>query len=253
VRGLDRVREGGDVESVLEEIVAARSVGTELKDMFGGPRDWVDGAVPPAVFVLTNALFHMRVALWCVGVAELVIVLIRLVRRETLRHAVSGVIGVGVCIGFAVWLGAGGFFLPGIIINAVYALVFLGSIMFGHPLVGVILRVVSDKPAAWHDHPRVKRAYVEATLGWAAMFAVRAVVQETLRQLHLLGWLAVAKIAMGYPLYLAVLAGTLPYVKWRTRDVPVPEVPDEASEDASEDAAEPEAEPRGEDARADAP
>jgi hypothetical protein len=248
VKGLERLREGGDVESVLEEVVAARSVGTELKDMFGGPRDWIDGAVPPAVFVLTNAVFHLRAALWAVGVAELVIVLIRVVRRETLRHAVSGVFGVGICVLFALKFGSGGFFLPGIIINVLYAVGFLASITFGHPLVGVILRLVHEKPKEWHEHPTVRRAYVEATLAWAAMFAVRAIVQETLRRLHLIGWLAVAKIAMGYPLYLAVLAGTLPYVKWRTRDVPEPVV-----EPESDLAAEPEPEAGGEDARADAP
>ena len=83
-----------DVEKVLEEVVAARSVGTDLKDLFGGPRDWIDGAVPPAVFVLTNAMFGLRAALWTVLFAEVVIVGIRLVRRETLRHAFSGVVGV---------------------------------------------------------------------------------------------------------------------------------------------------------------
>jgi intracellular septation protein A len=241
VKGLEHLHDGADVETVLEEVVAARRVGTDAKDLFGGPRDWVDSAVPPIAFVIGNAIGGLTPALWAALAAEAVIVLIRLARRETLRHAFSGAFGVGISVLVAKWTGsARNFFIPGILINATYAVAFLVSVAVRHPLVGVIMRVVYEKPREWHDHPRVRRAYAEATVAWAAMFGLRAVVQETLRRLDKTGWLAVTKIAMGWPLYLAALGLTLPYVKRRTADVPVPEeVADEVAEEPV--AAEPEA------------
>jgi intracellular septation protein A len=239
-------REGATVDEVLQEVLAARAGGNDIKELFGGPRDWIDAMVPTVVFVLGNAFFSLRAAAIAAGGAMAVIVVIRLARRETLRHAFSGVVGVAVAGLFALKTHkAKNFFLPGIIINAVYAVVFFASVAFGRPIVGLILRMFSDKPASWHEHPAVRRAYVEVTLLWGLTFALRVVVQETLRRLDLVGWLAVTKIAMGYPLYLGALALTLPYVKRRTASVPVPEV--------AEPAAEAEAEGGGEDAEADAP
>ncbi|MDQ1713701.1 MAG: hypothetical protein QOE45_3151 [Frankiaceae bacterium] len=234
------------LEEVLEDVIAARRAGTDPKELFGGPRDWIDSAVPPIAFVVGNAVGGLREAVWAAAVAVVVVVLVRLVRRETLRHAFSGVFGVGIAIGIAKATGqAKNFFLPGIIINAAYALAFVVSVVVGHPLVGAIMRLVLERPKAWHEHPRVKRAYAEATLGWAGISILRVVVQEGLRRADQVGWLAGTKIAMGWPLYLAALAVTKPYIDRRTRDVPVPE--------GSDDAAEPEAEGGGEDAAADAP
>ena len=244
MKGLDKAREGADVDDVLEEVVAARRAGTDPKELFGGPRDWVDGMVPPIAFLIANLFGGLRTAVYVALGAAAVMVVVRLVRRETLRHAFSGVLGVGIAALFAARTGkAENFFLPGIIINVVYGLGFLVSAAVGHPLVGVIMRLVwTERPKEWHTHPAVKRAYVEATIGWAVVFLLRAVVQESLRRAGLLGALTAAKIAMGWPLYLGALALTLPYVKWRTRHVPVPESPaepeaGESGADAGEDAA----------------
>lgn len=235
-----------DVDTILDEVIAARRTGTDPKELFGGPRDWVDSAVPPIAFVIGNAVGGLREAIWAAAASVVIVVGIRLVRRETLRHAFSGVFGVAIAIGIAKATGqAKNFFLPGIIINAAYAVAFILSVVFGHPIVGAIMRLVLERPKAWHEHPRVKRAYAEATLGWAGVSVLRVVVQEGLRRADKVGWLAGTKIAMGWPLYLAALALTKPYVDRRTKDVPIPEESDQA--------AEPEAETSGTDAAADAP
>ena len=244
MKGLPKVREGADVDEVLEEVVAARRAGTDPKELFGGPRDWLDSAIPPIAFLIANLVGGLRVAVYVALATAGVMVLIRLVTRETVRHAFSGVFGVGIAAGIAAWTGrAENFFLPGIVINVVYGSAFLLSVLLRKPLVGVIMRVVLERPKEWHDHPVVRRAYAEATIGWAAVFLVRAGVQEGLRQAEQLELLTVAKIAMGWPLYLGALALTLPYVKRRAREVPVPESAgeDEAEtggEDAGDDAAE---------------
>lgn len=243
---LDRARELGeerDVDAILEEVITARKAGTDPKELFGGPRDWIDSGVPPMAFFAGNLASGLKAGIIAAIVAEVIIVAIRLVSKETLRHAFSGAFGVAIAAFIAYRTGdAKNFFLPGIVINVVYALVFLVSAVFRHPLVGVIMRTMWEKPAAFHAHPRVRRAYTEITIGWAAMFGIRAVVQEYLRREDQVGWLAVTKIAMGYPLFIAALAVTLPYVKWRTRGVEVP--PEE--EPVSDEAAEGEPQPAGE-------
>jgi hypothetical protein len=248
VKSLPQVHDGDTVEEVLEGVIAARRAGTDPKELFGGPRDWVDSMLPPAAFVLVNVVAGLRAGVWAAAIAEVAVVAVRLAKRETLRHAFSGAVGVGVAIGFALWMhSAKAFFLPGIVTNAAYGALFLVSALTSYPLVGVIMKVLYDKPKAWHEHPRVRRAYREATFGWAGMFLLRVAVTGTLYRMDKVGWLAVAKIAMGYPLYLGALAVTLPFVKWRTADVPVPEAEPESGP------GEEETESSGEHAGADAP
>jgi intracellular septation protein A len=251
----DKARDGGSVDDVLGEVIAARRAGSDPKDLFGGPRDWVDSAVPPAALGLTYTIAKLsldhhaalRLAIVAALVAEAGVIVARLLRRETLRHALSGAFGA-VVVAVLIWKTGNpkNIALPGILINAAYATAFAASVAFRHPLVGVVMRLVSDKPKAYHEHPRVRRAYAELTLIWAASFALRAGVQEVLRREAPLLVVVIGKIVTGYPLYVAVLALSMPYLKRRTRDVPVPE-------SAPEEAAEAEAEPGGEHAGADAP
>jgi hypothetical protein len=236
VSRLPHLEEGDSVDDVLQKVVGARAAGIDPKELFGGPRDWIDSALPPIGFVAGNAIGGLNAGIWAAVAFEGVVVLVRLVRRETLRHAFSGALGVVIAVLFARATGqAKNFFVPGIVINAVYGVAFVLSVVFRRPVVGLIMRFVWEKPKEWHDHPAVRRAYAEATLLWALMFGVRAVVLETLRRLDKTGWLAIAKIAMGYPLYVAALALTVPYLKRRTASVPVP-VPEPEAEAGGEDA-----------------
>ena len=236
-----------DVEEVLEEIVAARRVGTDPKDLFGGKRGMVDSGLPALAYVVANLLHaSATVAGWCAIGTVLVLVLVRIARRETLRHVFSGVLGVVIAVGVVRLTGGNkaNYFLPGILINVAYCAAFLVSVVVGKPLVGVIMRLIwTDRPESWHSHPVVQRAYAEATVGWAATFALRVAVKEPLRRAHMTTALGIAHIALGYPLYLLALGLTLPYLRRRTASVPLPEQPAEGEAetgggDAEDDAAE---------------
>jgi hypothetical protein len=193
-----------------------------LEELFGGRRGVVDGAVPPIVFVAVNAVRHdvRDAAVAAVGSAVLLLV-IRLLRRERTRHVFSGVLGVVISAGIAAKSGrASDYFKPGIWLNAGYLTVFVLSVVVRRPIVGVILEQFSDKPKAWHRHPRVRRAYAELTLLWASMYGLRVAVIEPLRRRDANGLAAIMKVVLGYPPLLLVLAGTLPYLRWRTAGVP---------------------------------
>ena len=193
-----------------------------LEEMFGGRRGIVDGAVQPIVFVLTNSFRHnvRESALAAVGSA-VVLLAVRLARKERTRHVFSGLFGVVISAAIAARSGrATDFFKPGIWLNAGYLAIFVLSVAFRRPIVGLVLKQFSDKSAAWQADPRVRRAYSELTLMWAAMYGLRVVVQEALRRGDQVNLLAVTKIALGYPPLLLVLAITMPYLRWRTRQVP---------------------------------
>ncbi len=170
----------------------------------------VDSGLPVVVFVAVNALLGLR---WASGAAlatAAVVLGLRLARRERLQFAVSGVLGVGVAVFFAWRLrSAAGFFLPGIAINAAYFLAFAGSLLRRRPLVGLLWTYLSDGRADWRDRPALLRAYTRATWLWTAMYAAKVIVQGLLFLAERTGWLAVAKLAMGYPLFALVAAATV--------------------------------------------
>ena len=208
-----------------------------LQEMFGGRQGIIDSAVPPIVFVAVNAMGNnerqaddVRQAAVAAVVSALVLLVVRLVRRERTRHVFNGVLGVAISAGIAAKSGrASDYFKPGIWLNTAYLSVFLLSVVFRKPIVGLVLKQFSDKPASWHDHPRVRRAYSELTLMWAAMYGLRVVVLEPLRRADLNELAAAMKIALGWPVLIGVLALTMPYLHWRTAGVPVEA--DEAEQD----------------------
>lgn len=191
-----------------------------FEELFGGAKGVIDSAVPPIAFVAVNFWKGLDAAIWtAVGVA-VALFLWRLVRREPLRHTFSGALGILIAAAFARYTGtAKGYFGPGIAINAVYATVFVGSVLVRKPIIGVLYKAFKNHPDAWFEHPRVRSAYSQATLLWGGMFLSRVVVQSLFYKADKVGWLAATKVGMGWPLTLAVLAVTVPLINRRTAGV----------------------------------
>lgn len=188
-----------------------------LATAIGGPRGVLDSALPSVAFVLVYAQLGLRPAVGAALALAGVLLLVRLIRREPLRYAANGFFGVLVSTLFALWLGrAEGYFLPGIVINAVYAVAFLISIAVRRPLVGLVLAALGSGEAKAPADGRVARVHLWATAGWAAVFATRAGVQGALYVTGHPGWLAFTKIALGWPLTLLAFALTMAAVR-RTR------------------------------------
>jgi hypothetical protein len=196
-----------------------------LATAIGGRRGIVDSSLPALLFVLVYARLGLRPAVGAaLGLAG-VLLLVRLVRREPVRYAANGFFGVAISTLFALWLGrAEGYFLPGIIINAVYAAVFLISIAVRRPLVGLVLSALNTRESIRPGDARMTRVYMWATAGWAALFATRAGVQGALYLADRPGWLAATKIGLGWPLTLVALALTMAAVR-RTGATERPAVP----------------------------
>jgi len=185
----------------------------------GGISGIVASSIPVAVFVVANLLFELQPALIAALVAGVLVAAWRLARRQRLQPAVSGLLGVGVAAFIAYRTGeARGFYLPGLIYSAVFAVAFLVSVLVRWPLAGVIWHGINGHGHGWRQDPRLLRAYTLASLLWTVVFVARLVVQGLLYNADEETWLGIARLAMGYPLVGVALLGTVWAVRRARRD-----------------------------------
>ncbi len=149
--------------------------------------------------------------------------MLRVVRKERLQPAISGFFGVAIAAFIAYRTGsAKGFFLFGIWASLVYGSLFLASVLVRWPLVGVIWSYLNGHGMIWRSDRKAARAYALATLTWVAVFGARFIVQRWLYDEDQTGWLAFARLAMGYPLTAVALVVTVWAVRTaghRTKDL----------------------------------
>ena len=183
----------------------------QMLDSIGGWTGTVITAVPPVVFVIVNALAGLRPAIVAAVGSALALTLYRLARRQSVQQALTGLFAVVLAAVIAARTGqARGYFLLGIWSSFGYAAAFGVSAIVRRPIVGLVWEFLDPTPGGadrpWYRRPALLRAYDLATLAATVVFLARGVVQLTLYQAKHTGWLAVARISMGYPLYIAAVA-----------------------------------------------
>ncbi|GAB2650195.1 DUF3159 domain-containing protein [Prescottella soli] len=198
-----------------------------ILEQLGGLSGLVYSSLPVIAFVPANSLWGLGPAVWiALGVAAAILVW-RIIRRGPIQPAISGFLGVGVCAFIAYRTGdAKGYFLFGIYTSLLYAAAFVVSILVRWPLVGVVWGYLNGHKNAWRAHKSAVRAYDIATIAWALVFGARYLVQSQLYDADQTGWLAVARIGMGWPLTGVVLLVTIWAVRRADRVVepaPAPE------------------------------
>ncbi|MEV0681632.1 DUF3159 domain-containing protein [Actinosynnema sp. NPDC050436] len=190
------------------------TTGTEkqptLLEQMGGVSGLLYSSLPVVVFVLVNAFAGLMPAIWAALGSAVLIGIALAVRKGSLQPAVSAVFGVGIAAFIAYRTGdAKGFFLFGIWQNLVYGGAFVLSILVRWPLAGVAWNFLNGQGTAWRKDRASVRDYDIATLVWALVFGSRFVVQRWLYDEASVGWLAAAKLAMGYPLMAVALVATV--------------------------------------------
>ena len=200
--------------------------GRRLVQAVGGIRGLVDGALPPLVFVTVNTVVRsagdhgtaIRLATVAALLTGLALIGVRLAERGPTRRLLLGMLGLGLAIGFAARSGdARDFFLPGIWVDATYALALAGSAVLGRPILGFVHAGLFGAPRRWWTSAGLRRRYAIVTLGWSAVYAVRAGVQIVLYAQDRPGLLALAKVSLGWPLTVAAIGLSLLYLN-RTPD-----------------------------------
>lgn len=191
---------------------SAAVVNDALSQGIGGKRGLFDSTLPTAVFLVVYVASgsSLTISLWAAVGTGMAVMVVRIVRGESLRQVLTGFVGVAISAVFAARTGeAQNFFLPGLLVNLVYGAAFVISIAVRRPLAGYAAGAVTGDVSSWLQDPAARRAATQASWIWAGMFGLRLVVQLPLFFAGAVGALGVAKIVMGVPLFL--LGGLLSY------------------------------------------
>ncbi|HET9890656.1 MAG TPA: DUF3159 domain-containing protein [Mycobacterium sp.] len=193
----------------------------------GGISGVIYSSLPVVVFVIASSVSGLVPAIAsAVGVAALILVW-RLIRRESPQPAFSGFFGVALCALIAYVLGESkGYFLLGIWMSLVWAVVFTVSVLIRRPLVGYAWSWATGRGDAWRGVPRAVYAFDVASVGWVLVFAARFVVQGLLYDADRTGWLAAARLGMGWPLTALAALATYAAIKSAQRSIAAAVAPD---------------------------
>jgi len=170
-------------------------VRAQMAASLGGKRGIVEAAIPGVLFTilwLTTKDIRLALVVGAVGVG--VALVIRLAQRSTVQYVFNAAFSIGIGYLFTrIAASAGGdasdqalaYFLPGIIISAVYTIVFGISVLARWPVAGFMVGSVAGDPLAWHDDPQVVKLCSRITVVFAIPGAVGVLLQGPV---WLLGW-----------------------------------------------------------------
>ena len=177
----------------------------------GGKRGLIDSGLPALFFLIVFNVSGRNIdaAIWAAVTLSIILTILRLVKRETIQHAFSGLVGVGICALFSKRSGnAADFSVPGLYINAGYGLLYALTNLAKWPILGLMLGPILGDNLMWRKDPARLKAYINASWLWVAMFTARLLIQYPLYKSGNINALGSARIIMGYPLFLATAWGT---------------------------------------------
>ena len=173
----------------------------------GGKRGLIDNGLPSILFLIIFNIQHdLKNAIYAAVALSGILAVWRLIKRDTLQHAISGVIGVLICAWFATQGGqAKDYYIPSFIKNSAYAAVYTIGNLVGWPLLGIVIGPIIGENMDWRRVPERKRVYIMASWVWVGMFVLRLVIMYPLYQADQLNALGIASIVLGYPLFLLTI------------------------------------------------
>lgn len=177
---------------------------------FGGKKGLIDSGIPSVIFlVVFNVTDQLQSALIASVAVSALLTIIRLAMRETIQHAVSGLIGSLICAWFANRTGnTSDLYIPKLLTNLGYGSVYLIANLAGWPILGLLLGPILGENLQWRKDPARARAYKRASWLWVGMFFARIAVQYPIYRSGNVNLLGTVNLAMGYPLFLATAYGS---------------------------------------------
>ncbi|MEV1007620.1 DUF3159 domain-containing protein [Streptomyces sp. NPDC049881] len=174
-------------------------------EAFGGVRGMIETTVPGLVFVLSYTIDRSinTSAVLALGISA-VLAVARLIGRDTLKHALSGVFGVAFGAVFAMISGdARNFYLPGMLYTLGLGVAYVVTSLAGVPLLGLMLGPVFRENLSWRTrNPGRKVAYTKASYVWGAILLAKSAITFPIYfwgDATSLGWL---RVALGIPPFL---------------------------------------------------
>ncbi len=215
----DRAEHPDEREQVREALAAAarrsgfglvqpgeRPTAHALWAAVGGVRGLIESLLPGFLFLVVFTITsEVAPSVLIPAAVAVIFVVVRAVTRSPIVPAVVGLVGIALSAGLALVTGrAEENFVLGFIINAVWLIALLVSLVIRRPLVGVIAGLLTSDHA-WRDDPAKRTVLTVTTWLWVGMFALRLGLQVPLYLSSQAAALAATKLVMGVPLYAALL------------------------------------------------
>jgi len=177
---------------------------------FGGKKGLIDSGIPSIIFLLVFNISHqLHTALVASVSISALLTIVRLAKRDTLQHAISGLVGALICAWFANRTGnPSDLYIPKLLTNLGYGTLYLVGNLSGWPILGLMLGPILGENLKWRNHPERKRAYTMASWLWVLMFFTRIAVQYPIYRSGNVNLLGTVNLAMGYPLFIATAYGS---------------------------------------------
>jgi len=187
-----------------------------IKQTWNDPHRWVGivvAAAPSLVFVAVNVLTSLYPAIIAAAGTAAAGLGYRMVRRQSPRSALVGILIVAVGAVLAAVTGeARGFFLVPTLIPFAVILICLATIVARRPLTGLILNRVTGGPPDWYRNPALRRVHLIATSAALGINVINATVQAIFYGRGDTVVLAVAHAATG-PVFATLVAVTVVAVR----------------------------------------
>jgi hypothetical protein len=189
----------------------------QVASQLGGVRGTIEAAVPVVVFVVVNLIWSLRPALIAAVAIAVAIGVFRLIRRQSVRHAANGLVGIVIGAFIASRSGeAADFYLPGIWYTAGYCAALVGSVVIRRPFVGWLWSVIADNGATrWFRDEGLRRIFTWLTVVWSASYLIKlggylwVYYDDGLGADQQASILGILRIALGAPLYALLLGLTI--------------------------------------------
>lgn len=131
----------------------------------GGPVGFVSAVTPTIAFVVTDLAAGLTPAFIALGVSAVAACLVRLIRRESPRSALAGLLVAAICAAVAALAGeARAFFLPTMVLPLLFVVAYIISLAARRPLMGLMINPLSGAPRSWRTHQPLLRLYTTSTL-----------------------------------------------------------------------------------------
>lgn len=211
----------------------------QLSAALGGIRGALETTAPFALFSIAHVISGDLRTSAILGIGSAVLLFVaRLAQKSSTKFVTQGLIGIAIAVFLATRTGrAENAYLQGIIASAAWAVGLTLSILAKRPAAGFLIGSVVGNKEGWHKDPAVLKVSYRLTLVFLAPMILRVAVQLPLYFAGEVGWLGVAKVALGYPLTIA----TLGVAGWTLAQgsTPLQRAPAAAGPDDGADPAEP--------------
>lgn len=184
--------------------------GNALLGAMGGVRGILEAVLPGLLFLVVFTLSQdLLLSIAAAGAIGVIFTVVRMIQRQTLMQAVTGLIGIALSAALALINDKPeDYYLLGFWTNGAYLVALLGSVLVRWPFIGLLVALLTGEGMGWRRDRPLRRIYAGLTLLWAGMFAARLAVQLPLYAAGKVEALGTLRLLMGIPLYAPLLIVT---------------------------------------------